>query len=173
MRILSAEPVLFVTSQLRFLRFMLRYWWLQAVLCGFLFWHGFRILPQQPLYSLGILLVGVGSYCLLLRFDLRANTASLAFGLLIMLALWPLRLLSGAYLLGESWQLLLTVQYLAGIFLVWGLAVPLTRAILNGLISKKTEFLLHGESKLYPPRELKPTLDFSRLRRYRDRQENQ
>lgn len=173
MRILTAEPALFVASQLRFIRFLLRYWWTLLVLCGFLFWHGFRVLPPLPLYLSGIILVGAGSYGLLLRLDLRANTASLAFGLLIMFALWPLRLLSGAYLLGENWQLLLTVQYLAGIFLVWGLAVPLTRTALNGLISKKTEFLQYGESKPYQPRELKPTLDFSRLRRYRDRQESQ
>lgn len=173
MRILAADAAVFVVSQLRFIRFLWRCWWMLCLICGFLLWRSLNVLPALPVYSLGSAAIGLASYYLLLHLDLRANTASLAFGLLIMLAMWPLRILSGAHLLGDDWQLLLTIHYLASVFFLWGLAVPFTRASLDALISQKNEFLQRDESNQYQPRELKPTLDFARLRRHRDRQENQ
>lgn len=171
MRIFASDPTHFAASQIRFLSFLSRYWWLLVLLSLALLMHSVRHAPVLPLLLLSSSLVGAGSYFLLLQLDMRVNRASIAFGLLIFMALWPVKHLSGALALGGDMQLLLTLRYLACIFLVWGLAAPFTRRSLNRLISQKNEFLQYGEVETPDYAPLRPTLDFARLRRHRNREE--
>lgn len=171
MRIFASDPAHFAASQLRFLLLLRRYWWLLLLLSLALLLHTMRNAPVLPLLVVASLLVGAGSYFLLLRFDLTLNHASVAFGLLIFMAMWPVKHLSGAVLLGWEMQLLLTLRYLAGIFFAWSVAVPFTRHSINRLISQKTLYLQQGEPETPEYQPLRPTLDFARLRRHRDRLE--
>ena len=171
MRIFASDPAHFAASQLRFLLLLRRYWWLLLLLSLALLLHTMRNAPVLPLLVVASLLVGAGSYFLLLRFDLTLNHASVAFGLLIFMAMWPVKHLSGAVLLGWEMQLLLTLRYLAGIFIAWSVAVPFTRHSINRLISHKTLYLQQGEPETPEYQPLRPTLDFARLRRHRDRLE--
>lgn len=171
MRIFASDPTYFAASQIRFLSFLIRYWWLLVLLSLALLLHSVRHAPVLPLLLLSSSMVGAASYFLLLRLDLQVNRASIAFGLLIFLALWPVKHLSGALALGADMQLLLTLRYLACIFLTWGLMAPFTRNSLNRLISQKNEFLQQGEVETPDYAPLRPTLDFARLRRHRNREE--
>lgn len=171
MRIFASDPAHFAASQLRFLLLLRRYWWLLLLLSLALLLHTMRNAPVLPLLVVASLLVGAGSYFLLMRFDLTLNHASVAFGLLIFMAMWPVKHLSGAVLLGWEMQLLLTLRYLAGIFIAWSVAVPFTRHSINRLISQKTLYLQQGEPETPEYQPLRPTLDFARLRRHRDRLE--
>ncbi|MFO1384887.1 MAG: hypothetical protein U1F55_01640 [Chitinivorax sp.] len=171
MRIFAVDPTHFAASQLRFLHLLRRYWWLLLLLNLALLLHTMRNAPVLPLLVATSLLIGAGSYFLLLRFDLTLNRPSVAFGLLIFMAMWPVKHLSGAVLLGWEMQLLLTLRYLAGIFIAWSVAVPLTRHSINRLISQKTAYLQQGEPDTPEYQPLRPTLDFARLRRHRDRLE--
>ena len=171
MRIFAADPAHFAASQLRFLYLLRRFWWLLLLLSLALLLHSMRHAPVLPLLVAVSLLVGFASYFLLLRLDLTVNRASVTFGLLIFMAMWPAKHLSGAVLLGWDMQLLLTLRYLAGIFIAWSVAVPFTRHSINRLISQKTTYLQQGEPETPEYQPLRPTLDFARLRRHRDRLE--
>ena len=87
MRIFASDPAHFAASQLRFLLLLRRYWWLLLLLSLALLLHTMRNAPVLPLLVVASLLVGAGSYFLLLRFDLTLNHASVAFGLLIFMAM--------------------------------------------------------------------------------------
>ncbi|MGL5987873.1 MAG: hypothetical protein ACRCZ5_13545, partial [Burkholderiales bacterium] len=70
MRIFASDPAHFAASQLRFLLLLRRYWWLLLLLSLALLLHTMRNAPVLPLLVVASLLVGAGSYFLLLRFDL-------------------------------------------------------------------------------------------------------
>lgn len=171
MRIFAAPPARFCASQLRFIRLLLRFWWLLGLLCLAALLYTLYFLPLLPLFVLLAAGVGLASFGLLLRIDLCASRVSVAFGLLIVLALWPVRIFGIPVGYDQAAHVLLTIRYLAEIFLIWSLLVPWSRATLLRLIDEKNEFLQRGESNEEPRPLLKPTLNFSRLRRFRERKE--
>ena len=175
MRILAADSSHYCASQIRFIKALQRFWWLQLLLGSLLLWHTYRLAPAFPAFALATAAVGVLSYGLLIRIDLQVETASLSFALAIFVAMWPARMVSDAHLLGQQWQLLLTLRYLTGIFLVWALAVPFTRSRLQWLLQQKQAFLQSAIPLTLPAdvTSLRPVLNFTRLRQHRDRTEKQ
>lgn len=171
MRVFAVPPTRFCASQLRFIRLLLRFWWALGCFSLAALAYTLNFLPLLPLFVLSTAGVGLASFFLLLRIDLYANRVSVAFGLLIVLALWPVRIFGTPAGYDQAAHVLLTLRYLAEIFLIWSLLVPWSRAALLRLMDEKNEFLQRGESNEEPRPLLKPTLNFSRLRRCREREE--